>query len=322
MATGCGWALPRLDGIASIHTIRQGERAAARVAWAFVEAGVAEAEDWPRADGDVFRFLEQALDRWIDEHGGKQIREVFQLHLTLSASLDRYTDLSDPVKSTLYLTLEPESAGYVVLGSTLRALEPVHRRLPATFVHMLIGAVNSWLRVYDWRDAMYRVEQLREWHEMDPEENGQFELADIESSIPACMRRRPLTRRATERLCPTMRSREIRDIVRRVLELDALAETTRRPAVTDQTAELLQDCGDPLPALLAVFEKHDAVEGQFDEESQGMLEVAPEPNAIVAIHATEPTTVQTGFTNLAAGCAILERTARLLKALPEALATD
>ncbi len=44
---------------------------------------------------------------------------------------------------------------------------------------------------------------------------------------------------------------------------------------------MLADCGEALPALLAVFEKNDAIEGQFDEESQGMLEVTPEPNLVI-----------------------------------------
>lgn len=320
MAPGVGWTMPRLDGVATEHQVWHGQRLAARTAAAFVRAGVADATDWPSANGNPSKFLESALNRWVADHGGQRIGEVFQLHLTLSSSLDPYSSsgAGDQAGSTLYLTLEPESAGYMVLGPTLRLLEPIHPRLPVTFVHMLIGALNRAVRVYDWRDALARVEQLREWYEMDPAEDGEVELPDVARSIPASIRKRPLCRSTVARLLPTIRDRLAQALIEAALELDVIAARVRRPVVTDGMAELLQDCGDPLPTLLAVFEKHDAIEGQFDEESQGMLEVTPEPNAIIAMDISTPASVATGFGLMVRRCSVLARAVQILKAIPMA----
>ena len=56
----------------------------------------------------------------------------------------------------MYLVLEPDSAGYVVIGPTLRLLATVHPRLPVTFFDLFTHALNRWVRVYDYRDAARR----------------------------------------------------------------------------------------------------------------------------------------------------------------------
>ena len=58
-------------------------------------------------------------------------------------------------------------------------MEMAHPRLPVTFFRLLVGAVNRWVRVYDYHDAEERVEMLREWYE--GEENAdQYEMPDVE----------------------------------------------------------------------------------------------------------------------------------------------
>ena len=48
--------------------------------------------------------------------------------------------------------------------------------------------------MYDWRDALERVDRLRQWYEVDPPETAEeVQLPDIESSIPHCMKRHPLS---------------------------------------------------------------------------------------------------------------------------------
>ena len=318
MARGSGLTIPRLDGVPREHQMWQGEQAAARTAAAFLKAGLASEEDWYRAQRNPFDFVKMTLNRWVAAHWATEIQEEFRLHLTLSTSLDRYfTDQEPGATSELYLTIEPESAGYVVLGPTLRMLETIHPRLPVTFAHTLLGSLNRWVRVYDWRDALERVDRLREWYEVDPPETPEeVQLPDIESSIPHCMKRRPLSPKTLGRIGPTIKDTTARHLVENLLDIERAATRVVRPVIDEDTGAMLADCGEPLPALLAVFEKQDAIEGQFDEESQGMLEVTPEPNLIIRLNGEDVESVRDAFDRLAACCETLACARRLMKIMP------
>jgi hypothetical protein len=319
MAPGSGLTIPRLDGIPRSHRLWQGEQAAARTAVTFLKAGIASGEDWHGAKRNPFEFLKTALDRWVAAHGAAQIREEFRLNVTLSTSLDRYFTGNEEPNSApdLHLTLTPDSASYVILGPTLRLLETVHPRLPVTFTHTFVGALNRWIRVYDWRDALERVDRLREWYEVDPQESaGELELPDIERSIPQCMKRRPLAAKTLHRVTSTIKDSTAKQLVECVLDLEQTSARVNRPVIDEDTSDMLADCGEPLPTLLAVFEKQDAIEGQFDEESQGMLEVSPEPNLIIRLSSADEQSVREAFDALAACCETLARATRLMRFMP------
>ena len=66
MPAGCGLAIPRLDGVPSEQQLWQGEQAAARLAHSFLEAGVADADDWIAANHNPFQFLKTALERLVE----------------------------------------------------------------------------------------------------------------------------------------------------------------------------------------------------------------------------------------------------------------
>lgn len=123
--------IPRFDRVPSQQHLWLGERAAARLAHTLLDAGVANADDWTAANHNPFDFLKRGLERWLTQHGESVIDEQFSLDLILSTTLDRYHE-SDPKSndvSRVFLSLEPDSAGYVILGPTLRLLETIHRRL-------------------------------------------------------------------------------------------------------------------------------------------------------------------------------------------------
>lgn len=315
MPPGTGLTIPLLNGVSGQYHHRRGEQYAARVAATLLRAGVAKAADWRGCAGDPTEFLKRTLDQWVAEHGGEQIRQEFQLHLSLTTLTDYAPQRDDDGRyPDLYLTLEPESAGYVVLGPTLRLLEREHPRLPVTFVHLFTRALNRWIRVWDWRDALDRVDRLREWYETDIEA-GEVELPDIERDIPPCMKRRPLTASGLRRL--HLRDETAMQLVTSILELDTLSSRSPRREFDDALTDLLADCGEPLPALLLVFEKHDSIEGQFDEEAQGMLELTPEPNSTIHLDATEPESVGEAFKTLSTCCESLAKASTVCSQLLE-----
>jgi hypothetical protein len=159
MPNGCGLVIPRLDGVLVEQQLCEGEQGAARLACSFLEAEIAATEDWIAANRNPFAFLKSTLDRWLAAHGEPVSREHFSLDVLLSTSLDRYFsgDTKSGEISKVFIAVEPDSAGYVVLGPALRLLESVHPRLPSTFLDLFLGALNRWIYVYDHRDALDHV---------------------------------------------------------------------------------------------------------------------------------------------------------------------
>ena len=320
MAVGRQWIIPRLEGIPTEYRLYEGIDVAARLARTLVATGFADPSQWIQVERDPFRFIEQALKERVAADGSPEIEKEFYLRLGLVSDLDPYGNIDGTADADgeLFLVLEPESAGYVVLGPTLQLLESVHPRLPGTFYHLFTGALNRWIRVYDHRDAHERVDQLREWYEADPE-SDMVELPGVDAAIPDCLRRRcnPLKERFVERLAARVRNRRARALLEGVIELDRLSLKGKRPDIGEQAQERLNDANPPVPALLAVFNKHDAIEGCFDEESQGMLECQPEPNVILPFRAGDAKSVVETFRLLSVICGVLRQGARLITLMME-----
>jgi hypothetical protein len=178
-----------------------------------------------------------------------------------------------------------------------------------------LGALNRWIRVYDYRDAQERVDTLREWYESDPE-NEMIELPDIDRSTPRCMKRRPLSEGGLLQMLPRIRNRTARRMVEQAGELDRLSCQAERPVVDEEVSASLIDCGEALPSLLAVFERHDVIEGCFDEDAQGMLELIPEPNLILRLNGEDEQSVREAFKILAILCETLVCASQLMKMMP------
>jgi hypothetical protein len=275
----------------------------ARLASTLLKAGIADTSDWVLSKRNPLDFVKKTMDRWLAIRHAETIREQFSLHVTLSTSLDHcWPNESAPESvAQTYLTIEPESAGYVVLGPALRLLDPVHPRLPATFAALFLAALNRWVRIYDYRDALERIEMLREWYDSDPE-GGEVQLPDIERSIPQAIRKRPLGERTLHRLIPSLTGPLVRQLIEAALELDRLSKQGKRPDIGDDVQELLMDCGEPVPAMVAVFEGNDAIEGTFNEERHAMLEVPPEPNVLIPFNGADAVSISEAFSTLACLC--------------------
>jgi hypothetical protein len=201
------------------------------------------------------------------------------------------------------------------MGPTLRLLEAAHARLPATFVQLFLGALNRWVRVYDYRDALDRVERLRDWYESDPE-GAEVELPDIKPCIPLSLRSRPLGAKSIAKIVPCIENQLARQLMELVVELNRSSNQGVRPEIEEGARELFMDCGEPVPALLAVFERNDSIEGSFDEECQGMLELTPEPSLIVPFNGDSRESVVAAFAVLGTVANTLSCASKLMRIMP------
>lgn len=310
-------AIPRLDGVPLEHRFSAGETASIVLAQILLKLDIADAEDWGAVNRDPRAFVLKTLDRWIEAHSGESIKRRFNLYVTLTNCLDGYSEGNEdnPDGTRLYLTIDADKAGYVVLRPTLELLDQAHPRASATFFRLFAGALNNWVRVYDYRDAQDRVATLRDWIEGE-EDQDQYEIPDVEACIPPCMSRRALGRRGLRQVACQAKSKEVRAILTALLELSEISDQAKRPELTDEMREELCDTNPALPSLLAVFAQYDAIEGSFDEESQNMMEVTPEPSVIIPLNAHDRVSVQQAFHTFGVVCNTLAAASKLIDIMP------
>lgn len=311
MVPGSGALIPRLDGVAVEHYLAAEDPRAILLARTLTELGIAKPCDWQHSPS---HYLVQTLNRWIVLHDGDTSREHFSLDATLTNNpLPFGSDDLDPAR--LYLTVHATEAGYIVIGPALEMLERVHPRLPSTFYRLLIGSVSRWLRVYDFIDARERVEMWKAWIEQE-ENPDEFEIPDVEGSIPAAMRQKPLGNKALQDLMSGLQDEGVRRLIQAAVDLSKLSHKVRPPQMSDAVQEALRDTNPPLPALLVSFTRADTISGCFDEEAQNMLETDPEPSLIAEIEPGDARSVKRAFDALAALCEMLAAASRLMAKLP------
>ena len=314
MAVSCGIALPSLSSVSTEQRFSTDDHEVIALAEILVKSDVALPEDWKRSERDATKYLLLTLERWIRIHGASAIDRRFDLDLALS---DRLVDYSDErgCEGTLYLIVDPDSAAFVLLAPTIELLEKIDPRLPATFYSHFAGALNGWVRVYDYHDAEERVEMLREWYE--GEENAdQYEVPDVEGCTPKSLKEQPLSLRALEELTKEVHDPRVSGLITGLLDLCRISKQAKRPEFTEDMGEQLMDSNPALPCLLAAFSSGDAVVGCFDEEAETAMEVTPQPNVIIPLKLSDGRSVREGFRTLAVVCETLAAASRLIDLMP------
>jgi hypothetical protein len=317
MAEGCSLLLPRLDAVPMVHRLVADDRLAVMLAKSLLELDIAVAGDWEKAERDPTSFIRITLERWIYSHGGSAIRHRFLLSAVIANSPSDWAERDETRPNQLFLIVEPSEAtcACATFGPTLQLLESIHPHLPATFFHLFVGALNRWTRIYDYRDAEERAETLREWASQEPDAD-QYELPDVAESIPPCMRRTALDEGEFAHLKNKINDPLAKKLVGAVLALDHLSAQVERPDLGDNIGEQLSDCNPPLPCLLAIFAEGDAISAAFDEDAQGMMEVEPEPNIIIAFDPTDTTNVQRTFRMFGVACQTIAAASRVIDLMP------
>jgi hypothetical protein len=316
MAQGAA-LLPRLTGVSLIHRVVADDRLAVALAKSLVELDIAVSGDWKRAECDPTSFIRITLERRIKAHGGSAIRRRFLLVAAISDTPCEWAERDESKPFQLFLTVEPSEAscGCVTFGPTLELLEKVHPHLPVTFFNLFVGALNCWVRIYDFRDAEERAETLREWAAQEPDAD-QYEIPDVQGSIPASMRQIPLDERELAQLKDKISDPLAAKLVEAALALDRVSAQAKRTELGDDIGQQLSDCNPPLPCLLALFAEGDPVGAAFDEEAQGMLEVTPEPNLIIPFDPANTESVRDAFQVFGVACETIATASRLIDLMP------
>jgi len=156
---------------------------------------------------------------------------------------------------------------------------------------------------------------LREWTAQEPDAD-QYEMPDVEGSIPPCMRMTALDEGELVRLKSKINDPLVTKLVDAALALDHLSAQGKRPELDDDIGQQLSDCNPVLPCLLAVFAEADPIAACFDEEAQGMMEVTPEPNLIIPFDPTDAESVRRTFHMFGVACQTIAAASHLIDLMP------
>jgi len=234
---------------------------------------------WSECGEDPLVFARRSTANRIGKETIELLERNVEYHLEVTDVVG--ADSAGLSTGQLAITIHCSGCGFLRIGPALRALEAEEKGLGAAFYWTLIRSLYRVMRIYDHSDAQAYEENLIEYaQEDDPDNRDQCEFPEVEKALPESIRgslkhESERWRLDYRRMLRRHRNGRYRNWIRHVETIAKLARIKARsfePSDYDGYYD-----GPPLPALLIVFEEHDAVAACFDEESQHMLEGSAEP---------------------------------------------
>jgi hypothetical protein len=244
-----------------------------------VRMGLGTPKLWLECGEDALIFAKRSIVNRIGAETVELLERNVEFHLEVTDVVGE--DSAGLSTGQLAITIHCSGCGYLKIGPALRTLESEGEGLGAAFYWTLIGSLYRVMRIYDHSDAQaYEENLIEDAQEDDPADRDQYEFPEVDKALPECIRKSlkhesEHWRLDYRRLLRRHRNGRYRSWIRHV---EAIAKLARVRARFNEREDLdgYYD-GPPLPALLIVFEEHDAAAACFDEESQHMLEGSSEP---------------------------------------------
>ena len=279
LATAFVQALPSLEGQPVTYSHEVNGEMLFELCATLVRMGLGTPELWIECGEDPLVFAQRSIANRIGKETIELVERNVEYHLEVTDVVG--ADSAGLSTGQLAITIHCSGCGYLKIGPALRVLESEEEGLGAAFYWTLIRSLYRVLRIYDHSDAQVYEENLIEYaREDDPANRDQYEFPEVEKALPECIRR-SLKHESDHwyldyrRLLRRHRNGSFRNWIQHVETIAKLSRIRTRsfePADYDGYYD-----GPPLPALLIVFEEHDAIAACFDEESQHMLEGSAEP---------------------------------------------
>jgi hypothetical protein len=241
--------------------------------------GLATPELWTECGEDALAFARRCIVNRIGTNTIELLERTIEFHLEVTDVVGE--DSAGLSTGQLAITIHCSGCGYLKIGPALRALESEEEGLGTAFYWTLVRSLYRVMRIYDHSDAQAYEENLIEYaQEDDPANRDQYEFPDVEKALPDCIAKSlkhesEHWRLDYRRLLWRHRNGRYRNWIGHVGATAKLARVKARSSEREDLDGYYD--GPPLPALLIVFEEHDAVAACFDEESQHMLEGSAEP---------------------------------------------
>lgn len=279
LAPAFAQALPCLDGQPRTYSHDVNGEMLYELCASLVRMGLGNPELWAECGEDPLVFAQRSIVNRIGAETVELLERNVEYHLEVTDVVGE--DSTGLSTGQLAITIHCSGCAYLKIGPALRALESEKVGLGAAFYWTLIRSLYRVMRIYDHSDAQAYEENLIEYaQEDDPANRDQYEFPEVEKALPECIREslKPEFRRGSldyRRVLSRHSTGRYRNWIRHVEAIVKLSRVSTR-SLQMYGFDGYYD-GPPVPALLIVFEEHDAVAACFDEESQHMLEGSAEP---------------------------------------------
>jgi len=303
-------AIPMLQKEQAGSRISFGCSDLAALALSLVELDIASEADWIAAERGPSAFVDRVLRHFLRSWGQETVAEHFELCLTLSESIAD-TNYSAPGADSggqLFFILNTGSSFPLALAAPIQAFEAFQPGMGVAFYDTLRRALYRWMRVYDDRDARYRIDQMVEWAEGEDDPDS-YEIPKLDQDLPECLRARTQPEsELTLDAYPIPTEGWLKKLYDKTIELRGVSESTERARVDEEWLEYQRSYHSldfPLPSILLYFRPGDAVMACFDDECEQWGQETPEPNLIIPLRPHDPASVRQAL-------AIVETLMRLL----------
>ena len=314
LAPAFGQAMPSLADVRAEYNHEVNAELVYELCAALVREGLGTAETWKKSGGNVLEFAQHAMMNAIGHERGDLLQRNVEYHLEVSDQLGRVGSDAELGSGQLVVTVECGGSGYFRIGPALDALEAEADGLGAAFFWALTFALYRVMWIYNHDNALMYEERMRDYAAEDDAENqGQYEVPEVEKALPECIRK------TQKRESPDWKAHD-RDLLRRFRNgkfsswferLRRIQRLSRLPL--KQSREFLElgyYDDPPLPSLLVAFKEHDAITACFDEEGQSMMEGTAEPTVCVVFSPRKPDEVRQALRIvdrfIALNCALFE----------------
>ena len=282
LGSGSGDAFPNLGAVPSTYQIETNSELLYRLCVALVERQLVDENLWLESGKIPVVFARNAVQKMIDKACGA----VFDNNLEYSCDIRDDLEVSygngEAVGvGQLVAMFDLQTAGFLVIGQAMQALDELEPLLGAAFYLVLARALRRWMPIYDHVSAGWYNDQLREMMEDDdPDNRDSYEFPPVDEATPPsvkvvdqwqlCSARRLLRRH---------RNGPHGNWIDKLFTIERLSRLKSCAIRFDGEYDDL-----PVPSLLIVFRDNDAIHACWDHEAAHYYEASHEPACTVAFH--------------------------------------
>jgi len=184
LAPATALSLPSLTGVPPSYEYYDGDERLFAFLHRLAELGIASTApaEIEKLRTSPLAYAEASLASWVNAQGGDTIDGNINYSLAIQTVAEEML-ANKTMKDSLLITAEAAYCGYMVAGAALDALEAKAKGLGEAFYRVLYTSLVRWMRIYDYSDARYYVDEMKQMAEGD-NESDQYEFPDVEAAIP------------------------------------------------------------------------------------------------------------------------------------------